>query len=81
MRCRDSEIYTALEPCDIDVAFLYSYRLSFHPMNSSLALLLFIVLLLLLFDDPLGLPAKIGYEPGIYMPPDEVYTEGTGLIP
>jgi hypothetical protein len=50
---------------------VFSYRLSFHPMNSSLALLLFIALLLPLLDDPLGLPAIMGYVPGMYMPPDD----------
>ena len=63
------------------LSFCFSYRLSFHPMNSSLTLLLFMVLPLLVLDDPLGLPANIGYVPGMYMPLDDAYPEGTGLIP
>jgi hypothetical protein len=50
-------------------------------MNSSLALLLFIVLLLLLLDDPFGLPANMGYVPGMYIPFDDAYAEGIGLMP
>jgi len=38
------------------------------------------VLPLLVLDDPLGLPARIGYVPGMYIPLDEAYPDGTGLM-
>lgn len=45
-------------------------------MNSSLALLLCVELLVLVLDDPFGLRLNIGYVDGMYIPPDEGYPEG-----
>jgi len=48
-------------------------------MNSSLEVL--IVLPLLVLEDPFGLPGNMGYVPGMYMPLEDAYAEGTGLMP